>query len=83
MTFSHETYISPFTWRYGSAEMRHIWSEENKRKQMRQVWIALATAQQQAGLVSAEQVADLEVQKDNIDIHAKTIRNLFFVTTRL
>ncbi len=68
MTFSHETYISPFTWRYGSAEMRHIWSEQNKRKQMRQVWIALATAQQQAGLVSAEQVADLNAQADNIDI---------------
>ena len=48
--------------------MRHIWSEENKRIQMRRVWIALATAQQQAGLVSAEQVADLKSQASAIDI---------------
>ncbi|MFT5195463.1 MAG: adenylosuccinate lyase [Cellvibrionaceae bacterium] len=68
MTFSHDTYISPFTWRYGSPEMRRIWSEENKRIQMRRVWIALATAQQQAGLVTAAQLADLESQADNIDI---------------
>lgn len=68
MTFSHETYISPFSWRYGSKKMRRIWSEENKRKQMRRVWIALATAQHQAGLVTAEQVADLMSQAENINI---------------
>ncbi|MEM9775096.1 MAG: adenylosuccinate lyase [Chloroflexota bacterium] len=68
MTFSHETYISPFTWRYGSKKMRRIWSEENKRKQMRRVWVALATAQHQAGLVTAEQVADLMSQAENINI---------------
>ena len=68
MTFSHDTYISPFTWRYGSPQMRQIWSEQNKRIQMRRVWIALATAQQQAGLVTVEQVADLQAQAENIDI---------------
>lgn len=68
MTFSHDTFISPFTWRYGSAPMRHIWSEEHKRQLMRQVWVALATAQQQAGLVSAEQLADLEAHVNDIDI---------------
>ena len=66
--FEHDTFISPFTWRYGSAEMRHIWSEQNKRLIMRQIWVALATAQQQFGLVSAEQVADLQSQQANIDI---------------
>jgi adenylosuccinate lyase len=35
---------------------------------MRRVWISLAAAQHQAGLVTAEQLADLESQKDNIDI---------------
>lgn len=68
MNFNYETYISPFTWRYGSDAMRQIWSEENKRLLMRRVWVALATAQQQAGLVTAEQVADLEAHKENIDI---------------
>src|SRR5690606_29686291 len=68
MTYTHDTFLSPFTWRYGSEAMRHIWSETHKRKLWRRIWVALASAQQQAGLVSAEQVADLRDQVDNIDI---------------
>lgn len=48
--------------------MRQIWSEIHKRRLMRQVWLALATAQHTAGVVSAEQLADLERQVDQIDI---------------
>ena len=66
--FDHETYISPLTWRYGSPEMRVIWSETHKRRLMRQVWVALAAAQHEAGLVSAEQLADLEAHADQVDI---------------
>jgi adenylosuccinate lyase len=66
--FDHTTYISPFTWRYGSNEMRALWSEVNKRKTLRRIWIALAQTQSELGLVTAEQVADLIAQKDNIDI---------------
>ncbi len=66
--FDHTTYISPFTWRYGSNEMRTLWSEVNKRKTLRLIWIALAQTQSELGLVTAEQVADLVEQKDNIDI---------------
>ena len=66
--FTHTTFISPFTWRYGSEEMRHIWSEAHKRRLMRRVWVALATAQNQAGLVTVVQLADLQSQMDNIDI---------------
>lgn len=68
MEFDHQTFISPFTWRYGSEEMRYIWSELNKRRLMRQVWVALAAAQHVAGLVSADQLADLEAHADDIDI---------------
>jgi adenylosuccinate lyase len=68
MTFAHDTFISPFTWRYGSPEMRYIWSEVHKRQLMRQVWLALATAQHQAGLVSAEQLADLQAHVADVDI---------------
>lgn len=68
MEFDHHTFISPFTWRYGSEEMRYIWSELYKRRQMRQVWVALAAAQHVAGLVSAEQLADLEAHVDDVDI---------------
>ncbi|MFQ6100610.1 MAG: adenylosuccinate lyase [Anaerolineae bacterium] len=66
--FSHETYIPPFTWRYGSEEMRTIWSEVHKRRLFRRVWVALATAQHQAGLVTAEQLADLCAHQDDVDI---------------
>jgi adenylosuccinate lyase len=66
--FSYDTYLSPFTWRYGSQEMRRLWSQEHKRKLWRRVWVALAAAQQQAGLVREEQVADLQAHQDQIDL---------------
>lgn len=68
MVFDHDTFISPLTWRYGSPEMRRIWSETHKRRLMRRVWVALAFAQHSAGLVTAEQLADLKRQMDNVDI---------------
>lgn len=68
MSFSHDTFISPFTWRYGSPEMRQIWSETNKRLLMRQVWVALATAQHAAGLVTQAQLADLRAHMTAVDI---------------
>jgi adenylosuccinate lyase len=58
-----ETYQSPFTWRYGSLEMRRIWSEAEKRRLWRTIWAALAEAQSQYGLATLEQVQDL---KDHI-----------------
>ncbi len=48
--------------------MRQIWSERHKRQLMRRVWVALASAQHQAGLVTAVQLADLQSQQDNIDL---------------
>ncbi len=66
--FTHETYLSPLTWRYGSDEMRALWSEEHKRRIFRQIWVALAAAQQRAGLVTPEQLADLRAHQDDVDI---------------
>ncbi|HET6446374.1 MAG TPA: adenylosuccinate lyase [candidate division Zixibacteria bacterium] len=68
MSYDSETYLSPFTWRYGSPPMRQIWSEVHKRKLMRRVWIALATAQNNAGLVTKEQLADLVSHQDDVDV---------------
>jgi adenylosuccinate lyase len=48
--------------------MRRVWSETNKRRLWRRVWVALAEAQQDAGLVTAEQVADLAAHQDEIDL---------------
>ena len=67
-TFSHETYLSPLTWRYGSEAMRRVWSEAEKRRLLRRFWVALAEAQAAAGLVSDAQVADLRAHQDEIDI---------------
>jgi adenylosuccinate lyase len=66
--YDHTTYLSPMTWRYGSDEMRYIWSEMHKRRLMRRVWVALATAQHVAGLVTVDQLADLEAHVDSVDI---------------
>ena len=70
--FDHETYLSPLTWRYGSEEMRSIWSEVHRRRLWRRIWVALAKAQQEAGLVTPEQVADLEAHQDQVDIERAT-----------
>ncbi len=67
-TFGHESFISPFTWRYGTEQMRRLWSETHKRTVLRSFWVALARAEMQAGIVTAEQVEDLESQRTNIDI---------------
>lgn len=67
-SFDYSTFLSPFTWRYGTPKMRTIWSEVNKRKMWRRVWVALARAQHEEGLVSKEELDDLIKHKDNIDI---------------
>lgn len=66
--YTHETFLSPFTWRYGSDEMRQIWSLAYKRRLWRRIWVALAEVQSTVGLVTEEQVADLRSQQDNINI---------------
>ena len=68
MEYNHNTFISPYTWRYGSEEMKGVFSEVHKRKLLRRVWIALASAEMKAGLVTKEQVKELIAHKDDIDI---------------
>ncbi len=70
--YTHETYLSPLTWRYGSPQMRQIWSEAEKRRLLRRFWVALAEAQHEAGLVTEAQVADLRAHQDEIDIEQAT-----------
>ena len=68
IVFGHDTYLSPFTWRYGSPEMRRLWSEAHKRRLWRRIWVALADAERAAGLVTAEQVADLRAHQEDVDL---------------
>ena len=43
---AHDQYISPFSTRYASREMQFIFSEDNKFRTWRRLWIALAKAEQ-------------------------------------
>src|SRR4030042_257184 len=61
-------YESPFSNRYGSPEMRGVWSEVAKRRAWRRVWAAVAQAQAAAGLVSPEAVDDLRAPLQDIDL---------------
>ena len=38
----HDRYISPFSTRYASDEMQYIFSDDNKFRTWRKLWIALA-----------------------------------------
>ncbi len=65
---SHDKYISPFETRYASPEMQYIFSEDNKFRTWRRLWIALAKAEKAAGLaITDEQIAELEAHKDDIN----------------
>jgi adenylosuccinate lyase len=72
LSYDHESYLSPLTWRYGSEAMRRIWSEAEKRRLLRRFWVALAEAQAEVGLVTNEQVADLRAHQEQIDIARAT-----------
>jgi adenylosuccinate lyase len=63
-----DTYLSPFTWRYASEEMRRTWSETHKRQCWRQVWFALAETQAQYGVVQVDELADLRAKVSAVDV---------------
>ena len=63
-----DNYLSPFSWRYGTPAMRHLWSEQYKRLLWRQLWVALAEVQAEYGLVTPEQTADLRLHQSEIDL---------------
>jgi adenylosuccinate lyase len=64
----YNRYQSPYSWRYASDEMRYLWSETNKRRLWRKLWVALAQAQCDFGLVQVEQVEDLRAHAEQINI---------------
>ena len=64
----HSRYISPFSTRYASPEMQFVFSEDNKFRTWRRLWIALARAEQKQGLpITDGQIAELEAHKDDIN----------------
>ncbi|MEG1571778.1 MAG: adenylosuccinate lyase [Clostridia bacterium] len=64
----HSGYISPFSTRYASREMQFVFSEDNKFRTWRRLWIALARAEKAQGLpISDAQIAELEAHRDDIN----------------
>jgi adenylosuccinate lyase len=63
-----DNYQSPFSWRYGSPQMRQVWGEKNKRLIWRRLWVAMAKAQVEMNLVTREQVQDLEDHALDVDV---------------
>lgn len=61
-------FLSPFSWRYGSREMREIFSEIRRRKLWRRIWLALAEAQAKHGLVSPEELQELSSKVEEVDL---------------
>lgn len=61
-------YVSPFSTRYASKEMSHLFSARYKIITYRRLWVALAKAERQLGLpISKEQIAQMEKHLENID----------------
>ena len=65
----HDRYISPFSTRYSSDEMQYIFSDDNKFRTWRRLWVALARAEMNQGLtnITPEMVAELEAHVDDIN----------------
>jgi adenylosuccinate lyase len=64
----YENYLSPFSWRYASPQMRSVWSEINKRRLWRQIWLKLAQVQADFGLLQPEQLQDLQAHVQDVNI---------------
>ena len=65
----HDRYISPFSTRYASDEMQYIFSDDNKFRTWRRLWVALARAEMNQGLtnITPDMVAELEAHVDDIN----------------
>ncbi len=65
---NRDGYVSPFSTRYASAEMQFVFSEDNKFRTWRALWIALAKTEQAQGLpITDAQIAELIAHKDDIN----------------
>uniref|UniRef100_A0A8C2W3G1 Adenylosuccinate lyase n=1 Tax=Chinchilla lanigera TaxID=34839 RepID=A0A8C2W3G1_CHILA len=63
-----DTYRSPLASRYASPEMCFLFSDRNKFRTWRQLWLWLAEAEQTLGLpITDEQIQEMKSNLDNID----------------
>ena len=68
MERNRDGYVSPLSTRYASREMQYLFSENNKFRTWRRLWIALAKAEHALGLpVTREQIAQLESHAEDVN----------------
>lgn len=68
LSSEHEIYRTPLTQRYASPEMCYIFSDENKFRTWRLLWVILAKAQKELGLkITDAQISEMEANMKNID----------------
>ncbi|MDG6967132.1 MAG: adenylosuccinate lyase [Nitrososphaerota archaeon] len=68
--YGYDSYLSPFTWRYGSEEMRGLFSETERRATWRRVWLGLAEAEAAMGLISKGELEGIRKSsgRESVDI---------------
>ncbi len=75
----HDVYDNPLVTRYASREMAQLWSPRRKFGTWRRLWVALAEAQQELGLLAADgvsprirpsQIQQMREHVDDIDFAA-------------
>lgn len=71
----HDTYETPFSSRYASREMQYLFSQDNKFRTWRKLWIALAETEQELGLpITDEQIAEMKAHADDINYEVAQAR---------
>jgi len=71
----HNRYTSPLTGRYASEEMQYIFSQDNKFRTWRKLWIALAETEHELGLnITEDQINELKAHQDEINYEVAEAR---------
>ena len=71
----YNRYTSPPTGRYASKEMQYIFSQDNKFRTWRKLWIALAETEHELGLnITKEQIDELKAHQDEINYEVAEAR---------
>ena len=72
---ARDRYESPLSSRYASAYMLQLFSQHERIRIWRKLWVELARAEHQLGLpITAEQVAELEAHTEDIDFDMAAAR---------
>ena len=68
MERNRDGYVSPLSTRYASREIQYLFSDNNKFRTWRRLWIALAEAERELGLhITEEQIDELKAHAEDVN----------------